>query len=77
MGSSGLSFGELTNLTMSNYHIVSFDLPGHGGKAPLPNKEDYLPTSIAENLGELIESLGLTDVILLGHSWYLKVPVHH
>lgn len=69
MGSAGLSFGELAKLAMSNYHIVAFDLPGHGGKAPLPNEEDYLPTSIAENLRIRIESLGLTDVILVGHSW--------
>lgn len=69
MGSAGLSFGELAKLTMSNYYIVSFDLPGHGGKAPLPNEEDYLPTNIAERLSKLIESLGLTDVILVGHSW--------
>ncbi|WOV83698.1 alpha/beta hydrolase [Sporosarcina jeotgali] len=69
MGSAGLSFGELAKLIMNNYHIVSFDLPGHGGKAPLPNEKDYLPTSIVENLSILIESLGLTNVILVGHSW--------
>ncbi|REB07080.1 alpha/beta hydrolase [Sporosarcina sp. BI001-red] len=69
MGSAGLSFGELAQLILNDYHVVSFDLPGHGGKAPLPNEEDYSPENLAQRLSKSIKALGLTEIFLVGHSW--------
>ncbi len=69
MGSAGLSYGELAQLTMNDYHVVSIDLPGHGGQPPMANEEDYWPTMMAGRISELIDSLEFTEVFLVGHSW--------
>ncbi|MCG3088542.1 alpha/beta fold hydrolase [Sporosarcina cyprini] len=69
LGSSGLSFGELAQLTMNDFHVISFDLPGHGGAAGLANEEDYLPSRMAQRLHLMLHSLELTDIYLVGHSW--------
>ncbi len=69
MGSSGLSFGELAKLLQNDFYVIAFDLPGHGGEVSLDNEEEYFPARMAERLSNLIYSLGLTDVYLVGHSW--------
>ncbi|GKV56986.1 lipase [Sporosarcina sp. NCCP-2222] len=69
LGSSGLSFGELARHTMNDFHVISLDLPGHGGTAGLANEEDYLPSRMAQRMHHMLHALVLTDIYLVGHSW--------
>ncbi|GEL04859.1 alpha/beta fold hydrolase [Rummeliibacillus stabekisii] len=69
MGSSGLSFGELAKLLQNDFYVIAFDLPGHGGEVSLDNEKEYFPARMAERLSNFIDSLWLTDVYLVGHSW--------
>lgn len=69
MGSSGLSFGEIAKLLQNDFYVIAFDLPGHGGGVSMVNEEEYFPTRMAERLSNFIDSMGLTDVYLVGHSW--------
>lgn len=69
LGSAGLSFGELAQLLKNKFHIISLDLPGHGGKPSLQQEEHYWPSSVAGRLNNWINSLELNDIFLVGHSW--------
>ncbi len=69
MGSAGLSVGELASLMEEEYHIISFDLPGHAGNAPLSHEDDYLPTKMAERIRGWLDSYKFERVFLIGHSW--------
>ncbi|HET7577738.1 MAG TPA: alpha/beta hydrolase [Bacillales bacterium] len=69
MGSTGLSFGELANLLLPDFHVVAFDLPGHGSSEPLSEELDYRPGRLAERIAAAIEKLGKSKVYLMGHSW--------
>lgn len=69
MGSAGLSVGELASLMKEEYHIISFDLPGHGGNDPLSREEDYLPTKMAERIHGMLDPWQFEKVFLMGHSW--------
>ncbi|WP_085521914.1 alpha/beta fold hydrolase [Tuberibacillus sp. Marseille-P3662] len=69
MGSTGLSFGELAQYLMADFHVVSIDLPGHGHREALPAEQDYQPTCMVEQLMETVQELGQSEVYLIGHSW--------
>ncbi|MFG3612940.1 alpha/beta fold hydrolase [Rummeliibacillus stabekisii] len=69
LGSSGLSFGELAKFLQNDFYVIAFDLPGHGGEVSLDNEKEYFPARMAERLSNFIDSLWLTDVYLVGHSW--------
>ena len=60
-------FGAL-DLLARNYHVIAFDLPGHGlSKMPRHAKGTIQEQSII--LHEALTALGIKDPILVGHSW--------
>jgi sigma-B regulation protein RsbQ len=50
----------------SNYKVVSIDLAGHGKSGK--NRNDWSIQALGEDVVTLIKELGLTNVILIGHS---------
>lgn len=44
------------------------DLRGHGASTP-PANDDYSPTACADDLFTVLEALGLTQIVLVGHSF--------
>lgn len=75
LGSTGLSFGELAKL-LDDYHVVSFDLAGHGSAKPLLNESDYLPSRMVEEIDQVIRKLDKSDIFLIGHSWGASLALH-
>ncbi|GAA0592829.1 alpha/beta hydrolase [Virgibacillus siamensis] len=69
VGATGLSFGDLAQYLMSDFHVVSFDLPGHGGAAALDEEKSYRSTQMAKWIKEKLDLLGLSEIYLGGHSW--------
>lgn len=66
----GTSFTEqLTSPLFKNYNLYAVDLPGHGESA-IPNnpEEAYSVLGYRDVVQKVIESLGLKQVILVGHS---------
>lgn len=51
-----------------NYRQVAFDLAGHGGSMPFPDNKAYSLTGYVNLLCQVIQSLGLTNYVLVGHS---------
>ena len=51
----------------TDYRVVVPDLRGHGASAPRPGQR-YTPRLLAADTLRLIESLGLGDVVIVGHS---------
>lgn len=49
------------------YHVVAFDFVGHG-LSHKPTDIDYLPSTYARQLGELMDALGVTRAHLSGES---------
>ncbi len=47
---------------------IAFDMRGHGQSDPAPN-EDYSLAAMADDLASVVDSLGLQEFILLGHSY--------
>lgn len=47
--------------------VVAIDLRGHGKSEP-PKREAYAPEDYAQDIGAVLDALGLREVILVGHS---------
>jgi pimeloyl-ACP methyl ester carboxylesterase len=57
---------QLAHLRPSR-RAVALDLRGHGKSAP-PANNDYAVESLAADIGAVVDSLGLTRFVLVGHS---------
>lgn len=57
---------------LAQYHIIAFDLPGHGKTKVVPRRKRditmYFPQNIAQGLIYWIESHDLKNIILVGYS---------
>ncbi len=77
LGSTGLAFGELAHY-LSAYHIVSFDLPGHGYAPPLTEATAYLPSNVIVMLEKILtKQLGNKEFYLIGHSLGADLAIHY
>ena len=60
-------FGTM-DLLIRNYHVIAFDLPGHGlSKMPRHAKGTIQEQAVI--LHQALTALGIKDPILVGHSW--------
>ena len=57
-----------------NYRVTLYDLRGHGRSSMTPS--GYDATTLAEDLGLLMDSLGITKAHLVGHSFGGSVICH-
>ncbi|WP_370077149.1 alpha/beta fold hydrolase [Lysinibacillus sp. RC46] len=77
LGSTGQAFGELAK-HLSEYHFVTFDLPGHGYAKALEEEKAYFPSNLIENIEETInQQLGYTSHYLIGHSFGADLALHY
>jgi len=60
-------FGAL-DLLARNYHVIAFDLPGHG-LSKMPRQAKGTIQEQAAILHQALNALGIKDPILVGHSW--------
>lgn len=60
-------FGTL-DLVARNYHVMAFDLPGHG-RSKMPRRAKGTIQEQAVVLHQALTALGVKDPILVGHSW--------
>ncbi|HEV2717956.1 MAG TPA: alpha/beta hydrolase, partial [Terriglobales bacterium] len=60
-------FGTL-DLVARNYHVIAFDLPGHGF-SKMGSRAKGTIQEQAETLHQALSTLGVRDPILVGHSW--------
>jgi pimeloyl-ACP methyl ester carboxylesterase len=56
------------DLISGEREIVTLDLPGFGGSAPLPDGDDVAPAALAASIGGLIDALGLDRPHVAGNS---------
>ncbi len=76
LGSTGLAFGELVQY-LAEYHVVSFDLPGHGYAESLFEEQDYLPSNLIVEIEKVISHhLGDKSFYLIGHSLGAELAMH-
>lgn len=66
-GASTHSFGELAPMLAENFTVVVPDLPGHGFTDLPPSYRLSLP-GMAEDLGKLLDTLGVRPTLSAGHS---------
>jgi pimeloyl-ACP methyl ester carboxylesterase len=65
--SQDFEFGPLA-LLARNYHVIAFDLPGHG-LSKMPGQAKGTIQEQAVTLHQGLTALGVKDPILVGHSW--------
>lgn len=77
LGSSGAAFFELAEYLEEQYHILSFDNPGHGGTCPFVNEDDYLFSNIAQWYDHVFQQVLKAPFYILGHSWGADIALHY
>ncbi|WP_374964799.1 alpha/beta fold hydrolase [Lysinibacillus sp. RS5] len=77
LGSTGLAFGELAK-HLPEYHIVSFDLPGHGYAKALEEENAYFPSNLIVGIEKIInQQLGRKSHFLIGHSFGADLALNY
>lgn len=77
LGSTKLSFIEVAELLKDSYHIVSFDLPGHGKTKNFEKDEDYGASHLTNWVVALLEHIGKETFHIVAHSWGASVALHY
>ena len=67
--SSDTFLAQFENEALSEFRLITFDLPGHGDSAPAPDPEKgYSLPGFSTLLPGFIEELGIAGCVLVGHS---------
>lgn len=77
LGSTNLSFIELAEMLKDKYHILSFDMPGHGKTPSFDKDEDYGASNLTNWVVQLIDKIGKNRFHILAHSWGASVALHY
>src|SRR6202044_630757 len=64
----------LIDLAAKNYRVIVFDRPGFG-HSDRPRNVVWTPAAQAELIKEALERLGVSNAVILGHSWGASVAV--
>src|ERR1700733_4343310 len=64
----------LINLAAKNYRVIVFDRPGFG-HSDRPRNVLWTPAAQAELINSALHQLGLSETLVLGHSWGASVAV--
>lgn len=67
IGSGSGSFAFVIPTLAAQYHVIAWDAPGYGGSDCL-QKADPAPADYAAALADLLDTLGLERITLIGHS---------
>ena len=74
-GSSAQWAPQLEHLRRTR-RAVAFDLRGHGASTP-PNDGDYAIESLAQDVGAVLDDLGLPKAVLVGHGLGAKAMLEY
>lgn len=74
---NALGFIELAEELKDQFHLISFDLPGHGKTDAFMEDDAYLSTPFTEWLKAVIEKVSNRPFYLLGHSWGAAIAIHY
>ncbi|MBS4203631.1 alpha/beta fold hydrolase [Lederbergia citrea] len=77
LGNSGAAFFELAEYLEDNYHVLSFDNPGHGRTSSFVNEDDYLFSNIAQWYDNVFQQVLKEPFYILGHSWGADIALHY
>ncbi|CAM4273101.1 alpha/beta hydrolase [Bacillus manliponensis] len=77
LGSTKLSFIEIAERLKDKYHIISFDLPGHGKTPSFEKDEGYSAFHLTNWIVALLEQIGKETFHILAHSWGASVALHY
>ncbi|PDY25851.1 alpha/beta hydrolase [Bacillus cereus] len=77
LGNSGAVFSELAEYLEDDFHILSFDNPGHGRTAPFVNENGYLFSNIAKWYNNVFQQVLKAPFYILGHSWGADIALHY
>ncbi|MCC2324044.1 alpha/beta fold hydrolase [Bacillus wiedmannii] len=77
LGSTKSSFIEIAELLKDKFHIVSFDLPGHGKTPSFGKDEDYGASHLTNWVVALLEQIGKETFHIVAHSWGASVALHY
>lgn len=64
----------LIDLAARNYRVIVFDRPGFG-HSDRPRNVVWTPAAQADLINSALERLGVSDAIVLGHSWGASVAI--
>ena len=64
----------LIDLAAKNYRVIVFDRPGFG-HSDRPRNVVWTPTAQAELIKRALDRLGVSEAVILGHSWGASVAV--
>lgn len=77
LGSTCLSFIEIADLLKDRYHIIAFDLPGHGKTPGFDTDEAYEASSLTRWIALLLDDVAKETFHILAHSWGASVALHY
>lgn len=75
-GNGFYSFAELADQSNEDFHLIVFDMPGHGKSSPLHNEEDYLFSNLANWLQQTFAQVIQKPYFIMGHSWGADTVLH-
>lgn len=77
LGNSGAVFSEVAECLAKDFHIVSFDQPGHGGTSPFVHEENYQFSNLAKWYQDVFHQVLKNPFYILGHSWGADLALHY
>lgn len=75
-GNGLYSFDELAFFFKEKFHLIVLDTPGHGETSPFPEETDYLFSSLAAWVHEVIDNIVSGPFYITGHSWGADAALH-
>lgn len=63
------SFSGLIEYLINDFHLILIDNPGHGETESLKLEEDYMFSSLAKSIYQVIQMITTDPFYMLGHSW--------
>lgn len=67
---------QLTALAAAGYHVVAPDMRGYGGTDAPPEVKDYDILQLVADMLGVLDALGETQAVMVGHDWGAVVAWH-
>lgn len=70
------SFSGLIEYLINDFHLILIDSPGHGETDSLKREEDYMFSSLAKSIYQVIQQITNKPFYMIGHSWGADLCLH-
>lgn len=77
LANTGAVFSELAEYLKDEYHLISFDSPGHGKTSSFKKETDYLFSNLADWYDNVFQQIVQEPFYILGHSWGADIALHY